>query len=185
MRNSYIDYVAPTRRLAKNAVVFKLNMFDLDRETFRLRQQLELSRLAAERLEEGYLNDFVFKPLQAGIDYAQQSLADSQDILKETNNWFNVGVLTRADVGRATADVFDKQSLLGRAQIDLIQRQIEVDGQKRRLSAQQTDINERIALNGKLSDISQYLMPADGTVEWHTYLGAFVEKADPICTITL
>jgi outer membrane protein len=162
-----------------------LNTFEIDRQSFKLERELELLRLTESRLETEYVNSLIIRPLQAAIDTTQADLDATSEQLRQTRDRFNVGEVTRTDVALAEARVADGFISLDRAELNMAQRQLDLATARRRLDAEKDDLTRRTELNEMIRRIHQYFMPSAGTAVTHSYPGAFVEKGDPICTISI
>lgn len=183
LRDCYVDELVTPGKVAKNSVIFKLNTFELVRETFKLAQELELSKLAAARLGDDYLERLIFSPLRAAVTAAMKDVVAYTDLLEATRERFRVGELTITDVALAEAALEEASGRLAQSRINLNQRSLEIEGQKRRLIAEQTDLSERMYLNSLIGEVHLFRLSADANVEVHTFPGAFVEEGDPICTL--
>jgi hypothetical protein len=183
LRDSYLD-LSVDGRLAAGAIVFSLNTFELDRQTFKLERELALLELSERRLDPDYVSTLIIKPLQAAIETAQSDLDVANDALRQTLDRYNVGTVTLTDVKLAQARVADKTITVDRAQLGLNQKQLDLDTLRRRLDAEKADLKQRTELNEEIRKVHQFTMPFAGSVTAHSYAGAFVEKGDPICTIS-
>jgi chromosome segregation ATPase len=178
-----VDWLVSDGTVGSNEDVFRLNTFELDRETFKLLQELEFSKLTAARLEQQYVDELVFKPLNAAQILAKSDLDAAKEELEQTKDRLTAGEVTRVEVSRAMARLAERKANLGRSETNLAQRKLEIEQQTRRLIAEQTDLASRIRLNQLIRDIHVYRTQRAVSVETHTHEGAFVEEGDPICTI--
>jgi len=185
MRDCYIDAIAQGGDLNAGDIVFKLNTFEMDRETFKLAVELQNSQIAVKRLTQDYVDRLIVRPLTAGIEFAAADLVATKEELDHVTERYEIGVGTLAEVFIASAQHSERQSLLARSEADLTQRNIEIDGQRRRLEAEMQDLNDRIALNAKIRELHEFRMPARGNVTIIGYQGAFVEEGDLICQIAI
>jgi multidrug resistance efflux pump len=183
LKDSYLD-LSVDGRLTAGTIVFSLNTFELDRQTFKLERELALLELSERRLDPDYVSTLILKPLQAAIETAQSDLDVANDALKQTQDRFNIGLVTLTDLKMAQARVADKTITVDRAQLALNQRQLDLETLRRRLDAEKADLKQRTELNEQIRKVHQFAMPFAGTVTAHSYTGAFVEKGDPICTIS-
>jgi hypothetical protein len=160
---------------------------DLELETFRLQQDQLLAQITEDRLSERYVEELVYAPMRAAIEFAQEDFegakryAGNIDIrLKTLGSLKQLSVPVQEYIGLLE----ERTALLERARADFIQRQIEINGQRRRLKAEQDDLEERLKVNQKINEIHTYVMPFDGFVEFKTFNGAFVRKRDQICVVS-
>jgi hypothetical protein len=171
-------------RVDKGALVFSLNTFELDRESFKLAQQLALLKITEDRLDNAYLDELIFKPLDAAIELATSDASAAQAELVEMQERLKAGQVTRVDVVQAEVRLHERNVIIQKATLDRAQRGFETDLQKKRCSAQKDDLLKRLELNDQIREIHTFAMPFAGTVSLHTYAGAFLEKGDPICTVS-
>lgn len=183
MRDSYVDFQSGDESPAVGELVFALNTFELEQETFRLAQELLVSQIAASRLDPEYLEKLIYEPMNAGIELADSDVAHAQLEEYLIRRMVDAGSATILEVAEAVAQVADRKVILETVQVQLLQRQIEIDGQTRRLRAEQRDLNERILLNAKIKELAEFRMPRPGRVEYQSFTGAFVEEGDAICRI--
>jgi hypothetical protein len=185
MRDAYVDLLTPGGQQPSGKPVFRLNHFELELETFQLKQQQLLMQITADRLSEDYVNKLVYEPLQKAIDFATEDLRWAQ--LEKDSIDFDVDYGTQQrfsdEAQELVALVEERTILLERAQADLIQRKIEIDSQQRRLKAEQDDLKQRLDLDDQIRELHVYVLPAIGVVDFHTYDGAFVKEDDLICTV--
>lgn len=135
-------------------------------------------------LSEHYVEELVYAPVRAAIEVAQEDFEGA----KRYTGIIDIRMKKLGAVEEQSAPVEEyiglleeRTALLERARADFIQRQIEINGQRRRLKAEQDDLKERLKLNQKINEIHMYVMPFDGFVEFKTFNGAFVRKHDQIC----
>jgi hypothetical protein len=183
LRDCFIDRLINAGVAKAGATVFQLNTFEIDLESFRLAQERLLADIAAARLDPEYLDKLIYQPLEASIALAEGDEKAAAEELAQAKRGFEVGVATIVDVNDAQARFSERRGLILRPRIDLLQRQIDVEGQRRRFAAELKDLTERIVLNQGIREVNSFAAPRDCSVELHTYEGAFVEKGDPICTI--
>lgn len=184
LRDCYIDELA-TGNSRTGSIVFRLNTFELDRETFKLAQELTLLKITEERLEQSYVEELVIAPLQAAVQLAESDAAAAEDEFRETEERHNAGQVTSVDVALAKARLAERRVIWEKSRIDLGQRSLELEVQRRKFEAEQDDLKQRIELNSQIRKVHQFSMPFEGYVEAHTYAGAFVEEGDPICTVSV
>ncbi|MDX0648843.1 hypothetical protein GOD00_30850 [Sinorhizobium medicae] len=182
LRDCYLDELRVGDALAGDAV-FRLNSFEVDRSLFKLAQELAMLQLTEDRLGEQYINTLVLEPMRAAVELARSDISAAEEELRAEQARFEVGEATRADVLMAEGRLAGRRIILLKGEIDLGQRKVEIDTQRRRLSAAETDLSNRGQLNMKIRELYEYHMPFAGSIEPHSYGGAFVEEGDPICTI--
>jgi hypothetical protein len=182
LRNCYVNFLAegPART---DDLVFQLNTFELDRETFKLQQQQLLLKLTEDRLATEYVNKLIFEPLDTAVQVADGDLAAATMEFNAAQQQFKDGKITEAGLKAAEARVAERRIILEKAKIDREQKEVEINSQRRRVRAERQDLEERIMLDQKIREIHEYRMPFSGTIEVHSYSAAFLEKGDPICTI--
>jgi hypothetical protein len=183
MRDCYVDYINEAKYVEPDELLFSLNGFEIDRETYKLKQELLLSQITDRRLTEDYVRDFVFRPMEATIDVAQSDLEAAEVEVEYERRQLEIGEGLPGDLTRAEIALEEKRIIVDQAESDLIQRQIEIDGQRRRLAAEQEDYNQRLRLNGKIKEMHEFRVSRKCRVTWHTWQGAFVEEGDPMCTL--
>jgi hypothetical protein len=185
MDDAYVDLLTPGGALPAGTPLFKLNDPELTLETFKLRQEQLLTKITADRLSDDYVKRLIEAPMKAAIDFATADLAAAKEETNYVQARIDLGTIgVWRDVAQEIVGLVQERTvLLERSRADLIQRQIEIDGQRRRLKAEQDDLQERIELDNQIQDLHRYVMPAKGTVEFETYSGAFVKKKDIICSI--
>ena len=182
----YVDELADdSADLAAGSLVFRLNAFQHDRDRFKLQQQKAMTGIAAGRLEEDYISRLVVSPLTAGLEAARALERLGERQLQATLARFDAGEVTKTDVAQAQMFVEESRANRARAEVDLEQRKREIEFQRKRLAAENADIDKRIDLTNKIVAIHTYEMPSRGRVTAHTYRTAFVEEGDPICTIRI
>jgi len=187
MRDAYVDLLTPSGQLPSGTEVFRLNHHELDLETFQLEQQQLLTKITADRLSEEYVNKYIFMPLEKAIDFAAEDLRWAQEEKSLIDIGKKMGTVHRHsdEAQELVALVEERNILFERGQADLIQRRIEIDSQRRRLKAEEEDLNKRIQLDEQIRKLHLYALPAIGIVDFHTYDGAFVKEDDVICTVKL
>jgi multidrug resistance efflux pump len=183
MQDCYVDVLSKMAVVGLNEELFRLNALEVDRENFKLEQELEMNKLTEERLDKDYLDSLIYGPLNAAIEMATAVVEETQEELREYRERFQVGEVTRTDVAQAEGRLAEKQILLVKAKNDKMQKDIEIESQQRRFAAERQDLAERIDLNIKIRELYAYKSQFAGKVTYHTYQGAFIEKGDPICTI--
>jgi multidrug resistance efflux pump len=181
MRDCYVDFTVADGEFLAGDVIFRLNAFELDRETFKLAVELQNARLSERRLSEAYIDRLVIRPLQAGVDFAGADLLAAENEWRLLKEQRDAGVISGVDLEIAATQVSERKSLLARSEADLTQRNIEIDGQRRRLLAEFKDLNERIILNSKIRGLHEFRLPSNGRVTMLAFEGGFVEEGDVIC----
>src|SRR5258708_6209118 len=106
-RDAYVDSMVASSKVAKGTVVFELNTFDLDRESFKIAKDLALADLTMRRLVPPWLTNLVIEPLEAGIRYADEDVQTFAEILRATRDRFRVGEITKTDVCAAEAQYME------------------------------------------------------------------------------
>jgi hypothetical protein len=183
LRDCYVDRLAESGKIVTGAMVFELNAFEIDRNTFRLARERTLTEITAARLEQGYLQKLVLGPLEAALQLASSDVQSSQQELKFVHDQFNVGMVLRSEVNLAEARLSEKSGSFLQTERDLAKAKLDIQTQTSRLKAEQADLDERMKLNHLIKDIHAYVASKPGSLECHTFAGAFVEEGDPICTI--
>ena len=185
MHDAYVDFLVSEGAVLAGQAVFVLNNSELVRETFKLNQELLLSEITAARLDDVYVEQLIYGPLKGAVEFAQSDLDAASKEDNEISTQIKFGKLATFSLEaiEIVGLVEEKSALLSKAKAELIQRQIEIDGQKRRLKSEQTDLAQRIELNKKIYELHKFSPPQQGIVKFHTYSGGFVREDDPICTI--
>ncbi len=181
--NCYLDALIEAEECAEGEVLFKTNVAELERETFKLEQELIFLELTERRLSKDYVDNFVFKALNSGRTVAAKNVTSAMNELELYNIMYTDGACTRIDVAAAEERVENAKILLSKAEIDLIQRSIEIESQQRQLIAQKVDLADRIALNIQIESAFQFKAPWPGKITRHTFAGAFVKEGDAILTL--
>lgn len=161
--------------------MFELNTFEIDREIFKLRQEFELSEITEDRIAADYLEELVFRPLQAAKNLAASDVQAATEEYEGAIMRHEVGDLTIVDVKLAQARLAERQVNAVRADMNLQQRRQEVNAQARRWKAERQDLLKRIELGKLMKDLFSFNAPSNGQVEFFTAAGMFVEEGDPIC----
>ena len=185
MIDAYVDFLSSDGSVDSGTPIFKLNSTELTLETFKLRQEELLTGITAARLSDEYVDRLIYEPMKAAIAFAGTDLESAKTEDANLHLRLDIGSakMWKEEAQEMVGLVQERRVLLERASADLIQRQIEIDGQRRRLAAERADLKQRIDLDNKINAIHQYVCPARGTVEFETYHGAFVKEKDHICTI--
>jgi hypothetical protein len=185
MNNAYVELLATDGDVLADLPLFYLNEPQLSLESFRLKQKLLLCEITAKRLSDDYVSQLIWDPMSKAVKSAESDLVDAihyRDTIRALEA--NGGLSLLSDLGQEIVGLTgERQMLAWRAQTDLTQKQIEIDGQRRRLKAEQDELNQLIELNEQISDLHKYSMPRKGAVEFETYSGAFLKKGDAICAI--
>lgn len=185
MRDAYVDFNATSGHAVQDTLLFTLNNPELTIESFRLQQEQLLAEITADRLSKEYVEQLIFTPMQATIDFAAEDLKFAQEQTQMVKALIHRGDLYEGGAAQqeTVALVEGRRIILERAQADFIQRTIEIEGQRRRLNAEQADLVQRIQLDANIKKLHQYILPASGNVEFFTYSGAFVKENDSICSV--
>lgn len=183
MQDCYLDELSDATDVAAGVQLFRLNALEIDRESVKLEQELEMSKLTEDRLDQTYLDNLIYAPLNAAIEMATTVVAAAQDELRMYRARLEVGAVTRTDAAQAEGRLAEKEILLSKTQSDKVQKDIEIQSQQRRFAADEKDLEERTQLNIKIRDLYIYKSQLAGKITYHTYRGGFLEKGDPICTI--
>jgi hypothetical protein len=185
MIDGYIDLPVSDGIVDAGTILFTLNDAELDLESFTLQQKKLLAGITADRLSEEYVQSLIISPLTQAIDLANQDYQDAILANDAVQIDFKAGIIaTWSPEFTDNAGLVDQRNiLLTKAQANLLQKQIEIDSQRRRLSAEMQDLDASIALNGEIKKLHQYCMPQKGDVQFETFGGAFLRKQDQICTI--
>ncbi|MBP2563318.1 multidrug resistance efflux pump [Neorhizobium galegae] len=170
--------------VAEGDPMFFLNAFEIQRDTFKLSQELALLALTEKRLDAAYLDQLIFAPLKAAIELAESDRDAANEELQFIQMEVDAGAASKMDLDRATARLAEMEVAFYKAKTESIQKSIDVEAELRRLDADKKDLNERLKLNAAIADMFRYRAQIAGKVEYHSYPGAFVEKGDAICTIT-
>jgi multidrug resistance efflux pump len=181
--NAYIDELTHTTRCEAGEPLFRVNIFELERETLKLEQECVFLRLTQRRLSKEYVDNFIFKALKTGRTISARNLKSALEELDWIRFMFEGGAAARLDVVEAEERVENARILLAKAENDLIQRTIEIESLRRQLKAQKLDLADRIELNLNIATAYQFKAQWEGQITRHTYQGAFVEEGDPILTI--
>ncbi|MBY5635913.1 hypothetical protein HFO39_14160 [Rhizobium leguminosarum] len=181
--NSYLDDLFEADECEVDQILFRTNVAELERETFKLEQEIDFLELTERRLSKEYVDNFVFKALKAGRVVAAKNVSSALRELELFNAMFEDGAVTRIDVAAAEERVENAKILLAKADIDLLQRTIEIESQQRHLTAQRDDLVDRIKLNEQITTAYQFKAPWPGKIIRHSFKGAFVEEGDPILTL--
>ncbi|MGO6875411.1 hypothetical protein ACCS85_26760 [Rhizobium ruizarguesonis] len=181
--NSYLDALIEADECGGGEVLFQTNVAELERETFKLEQELIFLELTERRLSKDYVDNFVFKALNAGRTVAAKNVTSALKELELYGSMYIDGACSRIDVAAAEERVENAKILLSKAEIDLIQRTIEIESQQRQLIAQKNDLADRIALNIQIESAFQFKAPWAGKITRHSFAGAFVEEGDAILTL--
>jgi hypothetical protein len=187
MCDAYVDVLAHEGAVSTGTAVFTLNTMELALETFRLQQDQLLAKITEDRLSERYVEELVYGPMRAAIEFAQEDVNGAKRYCEQIElRLFKLGSLAflSPSVEEYIGLLQERTALLERARADLIQRQIEINGQRRRLKAEKDDIEARLKLNQQINEIHTYVMPFDGFVEFKTFNGAFVKKRDELCIVS-
>jgi len=121
MRDCYVDMVASSGKAARGATLFRLNTFELDRQTYKLSQELLLSQITASRLDHQYLTELVYRPLEASVTLALEELKVENARLKANRDRFAVGEIHRSELAMAEAAVAKREINFRRCEIELSQ----------------------------------------------------------------
>jgi hypothetical protein len=185
MSDGYIDLRVTEGTVNSGVTLFRLNDAELDLESFRLQQQQLLAGIIADRLSNDYVQKLIILPLTRAVDFAAQDLENARYAEGAVRGDLSSGQINPwSREAMDNAGIVDQRNiLLTKAQADLVQKQIEIDAQRRRLNAELQDLAERIVLNAEIRKLHQYSMPQRGEVQFQTFGGAFLKKRDPICTV--
>lgn len=179
----FVEKLSSNNYVTSGELIFELNSFITDRELFKLNRKLELLDLTANRLDETYLQELVFRPLNASLEVARADVDSAEKELLAARDRFDVGEDTLTGVCRASLLLNGNKSRLRRAEIELKQKKIDIDKQRKNFQSEYDDINQRIFLLKKLKEAYSYTTEFDAKIEYYTFEGAFVEKGDPICRV--
>ncbi|MBP2572392.1 hypothetical protein D3C80_913360 [compost metagenome] len=185
LRNAYVDEVTTAATCQKEEILFKLNVGELERDIFKLEQEMMLLELTEKRLTDEYLANFIFKPLDAAADFAKSNYEAATEEAEHLRIPYEQGIIPSWEYLAALDRKACAEVLALKATNDLAQRHIEIDGQKRQLQSQQADLARRIMVTRKIVSSYEYAAGHDANVISHTYAGAFVEEGDPILTLVV
>jgi hypothetical protein len=101
----------------KGSLVFSLNTFELDRETFKLAQQLALLKITEDRLQQNYIDTLIFKPLDAAIELATSDAAAAEAELTDARDRFAAGEITRVELIQTEARLHERRVIIEKATI--------------------------------------------------------------------
>jgi hypothetical protein len=181
LSNCFLNFSTLDGACAAGSKLFELNTFEIDREIFKLRQEFELSEITEDRIAADYLEELVFRPLQAAKNLAASDVQAATEEYEGAIMRHEVGDLTIVDVKLAQARLAERQVNAVRADMNLQQRRQEVNAQARRWKAEREDLLKRIELGKLMKDLFSFNAPSNGQVEFFTAAGMFVEEGDPIC----
>lgn len=181
LSNCFLNFSAPDGACAAGSRLFELNTFEIDRELFKLKQERELSRITEDRIAADYLEELVFRPLQAARNLAASDVQAAMEEYQGAIERNEIGDMTMIDVKAAETRLADRQINAIRADMNYRQRRQEVDAQSRRWQAEREDLDKRIELGKLMKELYSFDAPSDGQVEFFTAAGMFVEEGDPIC----
>lgn len=182
MRDCYLDELS-TGNSSRGDIVFRLNTFEIDRETFKLMQEKTLLKITEHRLEEDYLQDLIFAPLSAAVQLAEADIIAAEEELAAFTSKAEVGQDTYTSVMLAQARLDECKIIREKARTELGQKRLDVEVMRRKFSAEESDLDQRLQMNLNIRALHQFVMPFDGAVESHSYVGSFLEEGDPICTV--
>lgn len=183
LRDAYVDEVTTASTCSKDDVLFKLNVGEIERDIFKLEQELTLLELTEKRLSDEYLANYIFKPLDAAVDFAWSNYEAASEEAEHLRIPYEQGIIRREDYLAGLDRKACAEVLALKAKNDLAQRHIEIDGQKRQLQSQQVDLARRIAITRQIASSYEYASVHTASITLHTYAGAFVEEGDPILTL--
>ncbi len=181
LSNCFLNFTAPDGACVAASKLFELNAFEIDRELFKLAQELELSKITEDRIAADYLEELVFKPLEAARNLAASDVQAATQEYQSAIKHEEVGDINMVDLKAAATRLADRQINAIRADMNYRQRRQEVDAQSRRWQAEREDLEKRIELGKLMKDLYSFDAPANGRVEFFTAAGMFVEEGDPIC----
>jgi hypothetical protein len=185
MIDAYIELPVSDGIVEAGKTLFTLNDAELDLESFSLQQKKLLAGITADRLSEEYVQSLIISPLTQAISLAKQDYENAilaNEVVQVDFKALKISAWSPEFTNNAGL-IDQRNILLTKANANLLQKQIEIDSQRRRLKAELQDLDDSIALNEEIRELHQYRMPQKGDVEFETFSGAFVKKRDQICTI--
>lgn len=155
--------------------ILKLDSLDFERELQKAQFQLKLLDIAAERLTDDYLNDFVYGPMQSMIDF-RSKVMDERAAVRD---------YVATDVGSDPAKIADAEAKLDAANAEklnavdsLARKKLDVANQKQDKEAEHAQATQSVGFMQKLIELSTLVAPVTGKVSVRTVAGVFVEKGD-------
>lgn len=182
-RDCFVDEIVTDGPYSTQTTLFRLNSLALDREQFRLAQELVLTQLSEGRLDPDYVSNLILKPLDVAITSAEVSVVYGQHFYDFAKKRCEVGLAPITDVLNAEFMLSERKGTLLKAKLGKEQRMLELETQRSRLEAEKVDLKRRMDLLDLARVAHEYKARRAMRVTVHTFAGAFVEEGDPICTI--
>jgi multidrug resistance efflux pump len=168
-------------------LLFKFDTSDHERDLYKLKSRLIHSDLAGDRLTDGFLNQFVWTPVQLEIDAAEAEVGTWVDALETAKDRAKVGAVPLSG-GEGTPIHVAKDLAEARAKVALrtdnrLQKNIEVETEKYLWQAERKEILKQLNLTKEIIKLCTIRAPRSGIVRFCIYPGASVAKDDLLVTL--
>jgi hypothetical protein len=178
--NAFVStvFVKSGDQMQPETQVLKMDTKNLEFELVKYQGEIEKRAIYSERLDPGYINDFVLTPMKQLQDMYAQSFTDVSLILEHQKAEAELGLAILSDLEIAQAVVDDTTAKQAAAAESILKKTAEIDAERSRIEAEINKLKQQIVLTEQQIRNATIKALNRGCVIMKTNCNVFVERGD-------